>query len=102
MTQAEFEEYIPKQLGTDINIKDPYIDLVITDDICDGGRTFMNIVDLLDFEGFKNPVHLWTSHAIYSYDINGLLKKFKTLGSTNSFLHKYTHENLITIPLDQQ
>jgi ribose-phosphate pyrophosphokinase len=102
LTQAEFEEYIPKQLGTDINIKDPNIDLVITDDICDGGRTFMNIVELLDYEGFKNPVHLWTSHAIYSYGIEGLLKKFKTLGSTNSFLHKHIHENLITIPLSQQ
>lgn len=102
LTQAEFEEYIPKQLDTDINIKDPNIDLVITDDICDGGRTFMNIVELLDYEGFKNPVHLWTSHAIYSYGIEGLLKKFKTLGSTNSFLHKHIHENLITIPLDQQ
>jgi ribose-phosphate pyrophosphokinase len=102
LTQAEFEEYIPKQLGSDINIKDPNIELVVTDDICDGGRTFMNLVELLDYEGFKNPVHLWTSHAIYSYGIEGLLKKFKTLGSTNSFLHKYTHENLITIPLDQR
>jgi ribose-phosphate pyrophosphokinase len=102
LTQAEFEEYIPKQLGSDINIKDPNIELVVTDDICDGGRTFMNIVELLDYEGFKNPVHLWTSHAIYSYGIEGLLKKFKTLGSTNSFLHKHTHENLITIPLDQR
>lgn len=103
LTQAEFDRYIPKNIGECLNIKDdPNIELIVTDDICDGGRTFMNLVELLDFEGFKNPVHLWTSHAIYSYGIDGLLKKFKTIGSTNSFLHKHNHANLITIPLDQQ
>lgn len=103
LTQAEFDRYIPKNIGECLNIKDdPNIELIVTDDICDGGRTFMNLVELLDFEGFKNPVHLWTSHAIYSYGIDGLLKKFKTIGSTNSFLHKHSHANLITIPLDQQ
>lgn len=60
--------------------------LVIADDICDGGGTFGGVLEGLTATYGKRPVHLWTTHGIYSKGIDRLLAQFATIGSTNSFL----------------
>lgn len=74
--------------------------IVIVDDICDGGGTFLGIYKVLaEKYGKATPIHLWTTHGIYSKGLDELLENFVTIGSTNSFLHGHVHPRLITIPL---
>lgn len=76
---------------------------VIVDDICDGGGTFHGVADAVRkaYEDFKLPyrLHLWTTHGIYSKGIDDLLKKFDTLGCTNSFTNNIKHDRLFTIDI---
>lgn len=75
---------------------------IVVDDICDGGRTFINLAAALEYAGATVKPHLWTTHAIYSNGIEGLLQKFETLGSTDSWLHTFIaspREGLVTFPV---
>lgn len=75
--------------------------LMITDDICDGGGTFQGVAEIIRKE--YNPVlplHLWTTHGIYSKGLDELMKTFQTVGSTNSFLNYQTHNRLCTIDFE--
>ncbi len=82
----------PTALGAD-----PLV--VIVDDICDGGGTFFGVAQALRTHYGSTPLHLWTSHGIYSRGLDELLRTFATLGSTDSFRHCHTHERQLTIPL---
>jgi ribose-phosphate pyrophosphokinase len=74
--------------------------LVIADDICDGGGTFLGVADVVRSQyGAEVPLHLFTTHGIYSHGLDALLERFATLGSTDSFLHGLSHPRLITIPI---
>lgn len=55
------------------NIKEHSI--LIVDDICDGGGTFLGIADQLP----NKMLHLWTTHGIYSKGTDILLEKFQTV-----------------------
>jgi ribose-phosphate pyrophosphokinase len=80
--------------------RDGIKDLIITDDICDGGGTFLGVADAIHaYYGNNFNLHLWTSHGIYSKGLDPLLAKFATLGSTDSFTHYLTNERLHTIPI---
>lgn len=70
--------------------RDGITDLVITDDICDGGGTFHGVAEAIRStygSGFK--LHLWTTHGIYSKGIDPLLQTFDTLGCTNTFINNH-------------
>lgn len=76
--------------------------LIITDDICDGGGTFLGISDVLKKEyGTEHNNMLFTTHGIYSKGIDILLEQFRLVASTNSFLHGITSPNLITININE-
>lgn len=55
---------------------------VIVDDICDGGRTFVNLAKVLRSHGAKT-VDLFVSHGIFSYGYN--LEGIDEINTTNSF-----------------
>lgn len=76
---------------------------IIVDDICDGGRTFLGVKEAVSehLSAHDKPFHLWTTHGIYSAGLDVLAKEFKTLGSSNSFLHGKQHKQLITIASEQ-
>ena len=57
---------------------------VIVDDICDGGRTFINLAEALQAAG-ASECHLFVSHGIFSTGYDTLLSRFKTIGTTDSF-----------------
>lgn len=61
-------------------------EFVIIDDICDGGRTFINIADNIKQNGYtKNKIHLIITHGIFSRGFMELLRYFDTIYSTNSY-----------------
>lgn len=69
-------------------------DLLIVDDICDGGGTFLGLAAKLR-EGGAATVSLYVSHGIFSNGIEVLLDGgIDKLYSTNSFEHGFTDKNL--------
>lgn len=65
----------------------------IIDDICLGGRTFMNIAQELKNKN-ANDLELVVSHGIFNNGINHLLKFFKTIYTTDSICTLPESENL--------
>jgi ribose-phosphate pyrophosphokinase len=64
-------------------------DIIIIDDICDGGRTFINIVEeIRKTEGFNGKIYLITTHGIFSAGFKELSKYFDGIYCTNSYQDK--------------
>lgn len=57
---------------------------LIVDDICDGGRTFIELAKELKNKNVGN-LYLFVTHGIFSKGFNELSKYFKTIYTTNSF-----------------
>ena len=66
------------------------IDCVLVDDICDGGRTFIEIAKVLKEQNAGN-LHLIVSHGIFSNGFRELLKYFKTITTSNSWANEYCY-----------
>lgn len=61
-------------------------DFIIIDDICDGGRTFINIADNIKQNGYtKNKIYLIITHSIFSKSTDELLNYFDGIYTTNSY-----------------
>jgi ribose-phosphate pyrophosphokinase len=58
-------------------------DCIIVDDICDGGGTFLGLVDKLYDKGAGN-VYLAVSHGIFSKGLKELVANFSGIYTTNS------------------
>ncbi len=56
---------------------------VLIDDICDGGRTFIEIAKLLDYE--NDDLYLFVTHGIFSKGVLELYNFYKDVYTTNSF-----------------
>jgi len=61
---------------------------VICDDICDGGRTFIEIAKAIQYnrpkEIFNDKIYLCVTHGIFSAGFEELEKYFKAILTTNS------------------
>lgn len=61
-------------------------DIIIVDDICDGGATFINIAkEIRNTEGFNNKICLIVTHGIFSKGFNELSEYFDNIYCTNSY-----------------
>lgn len=60
-------------------------DYLLIDDICDGGRTFNNIVDEINKDDPKARKILIVTHGIFSAGFAELKKRFSAIYCTNSF-----------------
>ena len=70
-------------------------EFVIIDDICDGGRTFINIADNIKQNGYtKNKIHLIVTHGIFSAGFNQLARYFDSITFTNSYFDFERDEHL--------
>jgi len=58
--------------------------VLVVDDLCDGGGTFIGLAGLIEREGFK--AHLWTTHGLYSKGTAELLQHYGHLYCTDSVL----------------
>jgi ribose-phosphate pyrophosphokinase len=71
---------------------DPTDTVVVVDDICDGGGTFLGVADGLLDAGVQNVPHLWTTHGIYSKGFNVLAEKYKSIACLDTFAPKSHYE----------
>ena len=62
-------------------------DIIIFDDICDGGRTFINIAKAIkeSYPERTGKIYLSVTHGIFSNDFNELGEYFDGIYCTNSF-----------------
>lgn len=60
--------------------------LLIVDDICDGGGTFIGLADATDLE--PERLDLWVTHGIFSQGVNRLLDRFGEVHTTDSYFNQ--------------
>jgi len=58
--------------------------LLVVDDICDGGRTFIALAKALR-EHNPAELHMWVTHGIFSYGTKIVTDHFDSVATTNSF-----------------
>ena len=73
---------------------------VIVDDICDGGRTFIELAKVIKEQKPNNSIYLIVSHGIFSAGFDELNKHFDKIFTTNSY-KDHSNENLEIIDLFQ-
>lgn len=59
--------------------------VVIIDDICDGGRTFIELAKAIKEAGYEGNIYLVVTHGIFSAGFNLLANTFKHIYCTNSY-----------------
>ena len=74
---------------------DPNKDILVVDDICAGGATFVALAEKLRTLT-KGDLYLYTTHGIYSKGLAPLLKHYKHLFTANSFCDN-VNEDFLTI-----
>lgn len=68
--------------------------VLIIDDICDGGGTFVGIADALGYP--KEKMSLYVTHGIFSKGFDELEKRFNRIFTTNSF-HSIGSEEFVSV-----
>lgn len=63
----------------------PDAPILIIDDICDGGGTFLGISRELDKNGIHENRFLYVTHGIFSKGVSELVKDFERIYTTDSF-----------------
>jgi ribose-phosphate pyrophosphokinase len=59
--------------------------ILIVDDICDGGGTFIGIAEALRKAGVEQDLFLYVTHGIFSKSLSPLKQYFKHIYTTDSF-----------------
>lgn len=59
--------------------------LLVVDDICDGGRTFIELAKAIRETGYEFRLHLFVSHGIFSKGVEPLLEHYDTVHTTDSY-----------------
>ncbi len=72
-------------------------DFVIVDDICDGGRTFIELAKVIRAKHDVKSLHLHVSHGIFSKGLDVLLEHFDSISTTDSF-PQTDHPKLEVLP----
>lgn len=67
-----------------LNKKDTFKKYVIVDDICDGGRTFIELAKAIKNEKPKSEIYLIVTHGIFSAGYKQLGEYFERIYTTNS------------------
>lgn len=70
--------------------------VIIVDDICDGGGTFIGIADSLKDYGLK--IALYVTHGIFAKGMAPLLERFSDIYTTDSFKSWESTDKLHVIP----
>jgi ribose-phosphate pyrophosphokinase len=65
------------------------MDVLVVDDICDGGATFIELGKRLE-EAHVKSASLFVSHGIFSNGVSGLCQYYKHMGTTDS-IHSYAY-----------
>ncbi len=68
--------------------------MVIVDDICDGGRTFINLAEAIKKQYNVKSLHLVVTHGIFSKGKQVLLDVFDSVQAANDFTTKQENNNV--------
>lgn len=72
---------------------------LVLDDICDGGRTFIELIDKTQLKDKFESIDLFVTHGIFSKGVDILLENgYNTIYTTDSFC-TLEHEKLVKIKL---
>lgn len=73
--------------------------VLIVDDICDGGRTFIELVNVLKLKGVTS-IYLYVTHGIFSKGLECLFASgIEKIYTTDSFRNNLSNENLFIFNL---
>lgn len=75
--------------------ENPHYDLFIIDDICDGGRTFIEIAKVIKEKFPKSRLYLIVTHGIFSAGVIELMEYFEKVYCTNSIRDFLNNEFII-------
>lgn len=83
-------------LATEVygNVQDKNV--LIIDDICDGGRTFIEIAKVLSSQGVKS-IQLYVTHGIFSNGFNELSQFFDHIYCYHTFIQEKDKPNFLTV-----
>lgn len=89
------------------NLRDPEVsddfdanaDLIIVDDICDGGRTFLQLGRVLRTKT-SGRLRLYVTHGIFSNGVEDLLRVFDEILTANLFNDTYA-DRVMVLPLSE-
>lgn len=75
--------------------------LLVVDDICDGGGTFLGIADVLDRAagGRLAALDLWVTHGVFSKGLAPLLNRYRSIHTTDSLPQRHESPRLHVHPL---
>ncbi len=62
--------------------------ILVIDDLCDGGRTFIALAKAIREHGEPETLRLWVTHGIFSYGTEVVTEHFDGVYTTNSFQPK--------------
>lgn len=103
LTELQCEKHRDKASGKFLGFTVPpkekfgsFDSVLIIDDICDGGGTFIGIADLL--KDYNLKLYLYVTHGIFSKGVDELKKHFHRIYTTDSF--KAQFEGVERFPID--
>ena len=70
---------------------------VIIDDICDGGRTFVELAKVIKENQSDAKIYLIVTHGIFSAGFNDLNKFFEKIFTTNSISDRFENGDVLNI-----
>jgi ribose-phosphate pyrophosphokinase len=84
---------------TELPVLDKYegMSYVIIDDICDGGRTFVELAKVIKENQSNAKIYLIVTHGIFSAGFNDLNKFFEKIFTTNSISDRFENGDVLNI-----
>lgn len=73
LTKTKLDEYVQGR------------NLLVVDDLCDGGRTFIALAKAIREQGEPKSLILWATHGIFSYGTEVVTEHYDRVYTTNSF-----------------
>ena len=74
-------------------------DYLVLDDICDGGRTFIEVAKALTEQGEIGRLDLAVTHGLFTKGAGVLADFYDTIYTTDSFISDKKHDKVEVIPL---
>jgi ribose-phosphate pyrophosphokinase len=71
--------------GTEIQSELPGGPLLVVDDICDGGRTFIELAAAIREQNYMHPIYLYVTHGIFSKGLDPLLECYDRVFTRNNW-----------------
>jgi ribose-phosphate pyrophosphokinase len=71
--------------GTQVQSELPDGPLLVVDDICDGGRTFIELAIAIRKHAHPHPIYLYVTHGIFSKGLDPLLEHYDRVFTRNNW-----------------